>query len=449
MTDGTTKLLAGTSEVVITPPVGVPLVTRPSVGVHDELYARALVLGDGQKRVAIVCLDLTGTDFGLADEIRERIQQRTDIDMVLLNCSHTHSAPFTIPYGVENWRWLQNEGRTWRDELSAKITEMVCSADSNLTDAVVRVGREAVRIGVNRQLELEGAEGKDKAATGQGLIPWVDVLRIDGPDGEPMVILFGYAAHPVIVHHASDLLSADYPGYAAATIKKHFGEKTMAMFAQGCGGDINGEPLNSGFEAAEKAGVKLGQAVIKAAGDSVVLEVSKLRSLPTQFEVPLSDSPTYEDCQLRLAEVEAGMSGAAGDELTTEQAWWGADQISCLRDLMEKRERAEMGTLRFEAHALAFDDNWCLLAMPHEMFSEYQRWIDQISPFARTMVMGYTNACESYMPTDRDIEIGGPESSPFGAPLWYHHRLAPKVGLEKLIKQKLAKLLTQLHNEKD
>src|SRR5512147_1084326 len=102
------KLFAGTAEAAITPPVGAPLLgtIQRSTGVHDDLYARALVLGDGRQRIAIVCLDLIGMDFVLADEIRGAISRRTGITAALLNCSHTHSSPFTIPWSVLGWRWL-------------------------------------------------------------------------------------------------------------------------------------------------------------------------------------------------------------------------------------------------------------------------------------------------------------------------------------------------------
>lgn len=92
-------MLAGTSEAKVTPPIGAPLLgcLQRTNGVHDDLFVRAMVLGDGSQRVALVCADLIGMDFALADEIRTTIQQRTGISNTLLNCSHTDSAPFTIP----------------------------------------------------------------------------------------------------------------------------------------------------------------------------------------------------------------------------------------------------------------------------------------------------------------------------------------------------------------
>ncbi|HEX4426444.1 MAG TPA: hypothetical protein VH079_13680, partial [Terriglobales bacterium] len=60
---------AGAAETVITPLPGAPTLgtIQRTTGVHDELHARALVLNDGRQRIAILSLDLIGTDFVLAD----------------------------------------------------------------------------------------------------------------------------------------------------------------------------------------------------------------------------------------------------------------------------------------------------------------------------------------------------------------------------------------------
>ena len=444
MIERTATLVAGVGETPITPPVGSPLVIRPSTGVHDDLFARVIIICDGTKSLAIISLDLTGMDFALADRLRGSIQDQTGIDLVLVNFTHTHSAPFTIPYGVVNWNWCLNEGNTWREAMLTNITEMVCRANASLSPVVARVGRQAVQIGCNRELDLHERPDHKKPDPSEGTVPWVDVLRLDGMDGQPMAILFSHAAHPVIVHHASDEISAEYPGYAIATIKDRLGPATLAVFAQGCGGDINGEPLNSGFEGAAAAGARLGEAAVQAAKESEPVGTPKLTTASITFDIPLADSPDEQECRRYLAEVEARMAGPDAATMDKVEAWWAADAALCLRDRLEKIARGEKPSLRFDAHAVTLSGEWCLITMPHEMFSEYQRWLEGVSPFSYTMVLAYTNACESYIPTDHDFEIGGPATAPFGAPLWYHHRAAPEIGVEELIKNKLTTLLSSL-----
>ena len=137
--------MAGTAEMIITPPPGTPLLgpIQRSDGVHDDLYARALVLNDHRQRIAILCLDLVGMAFALADEIRGAIRERTGITVTLVNCSHNHSAPFTIPWTVLVLVGFQGQARVgvtgWRRNwlslspgLKPKVKPRCCVLDERL-----------------------------------------------------------------------------------------------------------------------------------------------------------------------------------------------------------------------------------------------------------------------------------------------------------------------------
>ncbi len=74
-------LRAGAAEVVITPPVGTLLEgygarTEPSIGVHDDLTAQALVLDDGRTRVGLLTCDLIGVDRHLTARVRQEVERR-------------------------------------------------------------------------------------------------------------------------------------------------------------------------------------------------------------------------------------------------------------------------------------------------------------------------------------------------------------------------------------
>src|SRR2546428_183879 len=92
-------LRAGAAKVDITPPPGLPMWgyaarLSPSKGTLDPLYARVLVLESGEKRLALVTLDL-GRTFGpdsLA-RLRDNVKKSSGISYVLVAASHTHSGP--------------------------------------------------------------------------------------------------------------------------------------------------------------------------------------------------------------------------------------------------------------------------------------------------------------------------------------------------------------------
>ncbi len=98
------KLLGGVSQTIVTPESrGTFLIgpMQPSTGINDELWARVLVLSDGRNQIAILTLDYLGFDFAYNDVLIETISQSSGIPItnIMINCSHTHSAPITIPWG--------------------------------------------------------------------------------------------------------------------------------------------------------------------------------------------------------------------------------------------------------------------------------------------------------------------------------------------------------------
>jgi hypothetical protein len=470
-----TGFSAGTAEMVVNPPAGAPLLgtIQRSEGVHDDLFARALVLSDGERRIAILSFDLIGMDFTLVDEIRSAIERRTGIEDILLNCSHNHSAPFTIPWSVLGSNWLDGIGREWRNGLAGKSAELVARAVDGSSAVSLQAGRAPVQVGSNRRLITP--EGVVMKPNPQGsVVPWVDVLRIDRRDGSPAAVLFGHAAHPVIIHGSSKLLSAEFPGFAASALKEKFGKGFMPFFLQGCAGDINGDPLRGGIGAAANAGRALAEAACQAMlrGDPVPAQQLSFRAISTGL--PLAALPSKEECDRLLGEAERALlavtgtlelsdtqlwdlqdkvpspqsdDGAAKEDDTQPmgaQPWWLMDNVLCLRDLAKKIGARDEKPLRFDAQMLRIGDAWSLVCASHELFSEYQLWADKNTPTRHKMFAAYTNGCESYIPMDRDYALGGYEAVNFpsldGAGFKYKHRRALRPGTEQKVIETLRSL---------
>ena len=431
---------AGVASAIITPPVGGWLLgaVARSTGVHDDLFAKALVLNDSTQTVAILCLDLVGLSHVFNDELIELIQQRTHIETVLINCSHTHSSPFSMPWSFNGWKAHCEEETEWCDELRGAIPRIVEAAAAQMTSVSLHTARAPVKIGVNRRLMTENgitmAPNPDGPET-----PWVDVLQVVEKGGDNLAVLFTYAAHPVIVHAASRLISADYCGVAVDVIREQLGEGVMPLFAQGCSANINGHPLRSGHAKAEDAGVKLGNAVLAALEESVPVEADSFRVTSERLWLPCEELPSPESCAEVISELE--------EEIQKEGGGWGVEnQLNCLKSLQSKIEENQQPEVRFDITGLMLGDEWCLVAMPHEVFCDYALWMEEESPFARTVAWGYTNGCESYIPTDKDLELGergGYEAAGFprlAAALVYASRLACRPGIEGQIKDGLCRI---------
>src|SRR5262245_56934709 len=106
------RLTVGAARVEITPPLSIPYLGYAPrhaffTGVHDPLFARAVVVDDGERRVALVSADSIGFARGLlgpgrdfAAEFRERAAGLTGIapEAIMLAATHAHSTPETLGF---------------------------------------------------------------------------------------------------------------------------------------------------------------------------------------------------------------------------------------------------------------------------------------------------------------------------------------------------------------
>src|SRR5437762_7596923 len=134
----------------ITPPVGLRMwgyVNRKgaATGVLDPLYARVLVLEAGEKRLALVALDL-GRPFGPAAiaRLREGAEKSSHIDYLLVVASHTHSGP------VIKDEYPEGETPAWETAALEKISKAIDQAGAQLVESQLGVGTGVTYIGHNR-----------------------------------------------------------------------------------------------------------------------------------------------------------------------------------------------------------------------------------------------------------------------------------------------------------
>ena len=420
--EGTPPVMkAGAAEVKIT-------TSKDPQAIHDDLYARVLVLGDGTSRLAIVTLDLGGMSPERALLVRQAIEKETGVPEanVVINCSHTHNSP-----GPREKIW--EDGLSYDDWLRREIVGIVAKAIKELRPATIRFGREPVQIGFNRRVPL--ATGKITMAPNPHgtTVPWVDVLAVYGADGQSdrIGILFSHAAHPVIIHESSDLIGADFPGAAVKTLQDwlwHDGKPNgVIMFAQGCGGNINGYPLRGGYQACEVAGRTLAQAIVRAKYDNVA--PGKLQSRSLKLSLPFQDAPSVDECEKLVARYPDDKRYAR---------------------LLEVAKSGEAKFMPFAMRTMAIGEDVCIVSLPNEMFAEYQLFAVSTSPFKHTFVFGYTNGTGAYVATRKDYlmgELGGYESSPYGNALGGMYGLALKPEVEKMIQQGITTLFEQLTAE--
>ena len=437
---------AGAAQRDITPPIGYEITHyyRVSIGVHDPLFARCLYLEDGQgNSVAMICTDLITASFDACDHLREEIFKKTGIKNSLIACSHSHSSaplgpllPHTKPSNPSGHPTSARDMVSkWSDSTNDAILAIVKEAKENAQPVSLRVGRASAQVGFNRRLINEETGHVFMGVNRAGpVVPWVNVLVADSKKtGKPIAVLFEHAAHPVIVPHTSKLTSADYPGAAVKRIREELGKDVIALFGQGCGGNINGYPLRSTHENADRQGRKLGDAVLKAMKESDPIKSQTFSVKFAQSELPSHALPSEELWQEMAAKNK-------DDERRMKQ-------LKKIRDFMDRA--AEPPPRRFDAYAVMIGREWCLVTMPHEMFCQYELWIDRNAPFKHTMTFAYTNGYQGYIAVDEAWRLGpkgGYEAASlpnWSGQVWTERFGPPAVGSEKIVKDTVASLWPQ------
>jgi len=244
-TNGATaaQLRAGVGKAEITPPAkGTPLSgyaarTSGSIGVLDPLYAKALVLECGDKRMALVSLDII--EFPSA-RVPEEAQRRFGVGLVLMAASHTHAGPDFSPR-----RWPDPAAReALLHQTEERILEAIEKATSHMFPARLSLAKGDVTLGYHRLVLQPDGRRKPLFRNAERIPigpvdPTVSIIRIEDADaGTTRALIVGYACHPVCLAHRNLLISADYPGAMAARVEAAL-SPALCLFVQGGGGSVN------------------------------------------------------------------------------------------------------------------------------------------------------------------------------------------------------------------
>lgn len=402
------SLIAGAQRVVITPPVGVDLCgfggrKGPSAGVHDDLRACALYLSGGELEILIITADLIGLHHEEVAEVRAGIRERTGIDPagVMVSCSHTHSGPAT-----HCLRCLGKQDEEYLAELKLKLVGLAQFAKSSAQPAQAGAARQPVSVGINRR-EARGSEIVLGVNEGGLTAPYVDALYVDDVEGNPIARLFCHAAHAVTLGGDNLLISGDWPGYAQRELERCCGGDCVALFMQGCCGNINSHPRGT-FDIAQSQGRTVASAVLQADSRAPRDKAPALGAVSEVMGLPLMDPPPLEEAERihsdALAQAQAAQgSGNPRTEMMYEGlVQWAAGVLALAKAGPAKRE------LPYEIQALRVGDLG-ILGLPGEVFVEYALNIDKASPLPLTAVAAYTNGNIGYVPTAAAYAEGGYE----------------------------------------
>ena len=391
---------AAVAKVDITPAAGLPLYgffdrikdNKLSTGTLDPLYARVLVLEGGDRRFALVTLDLGRTfSLQLLTQLQQKVRTSAGISYLLVNASHTHSAPNILD------EYPGGRVPAWQTNAVAKISAAVTQASRHLVDAKIGTGRGDVYIGYNRrQVRSDNFvtmlwSNAEKQPTSP-IDPSVLVLRIDDVSGKPLAILVNYACHPVVLGPDNLQYSADFVAPMANTVEKAFDGAPLCFFLQGAAGDINPyyatTALSDGALAKRDwTGEQLGQEAVRVA-KAIHTEV------PQPATIDFADDIIAFQPRWNPAEFRESLLSTFGPRIFEDHAYLFAQD-------------PPPDHLELHVTTVLLNKRTTFIGMSGEPFVDFQiTWRDR-SPLPDAFFLGYTNGYFDYLPTIKAAAQGG------------------------------------------
>ncbi|TGM97339.1 neutral/alkaline non-lysosomal ceramidase N-terminal domain-containing protein [Leptospira dzoumogneensis] len=290
---------AGMSKVDITgPPTGIMFwgyaqEGQKGEGIHLRQFARALVIKDPKtgKVLAYVTAELGGVPHEIQRDVVARLKKEVDPNFnlanVLLNASHTHSAPAGFFHYIQNSIYTTKFFPEYYSVITNGIFQAIKEAYSKKEIAQLLIGSAIVEgAGVNRSLAAYQANPKEErdkynSDTDKTMIQ-ISVNTRRGVIG----IVNWFGVHTTSMTFDNHLVSTDNKGYASYLSEfeaaKRGQKDFIAIFAQANEGDVtpnlnlnNTGPGKDMFESTKIIGER------QYLASSKILNDENLRALPS------------------------------------------------------------------------------------------------------------------------------------------------------------------------
>lgn len=408
-------LTAGFHKVCISPPVGAPLAgfaARQGVatGIHDDLFARAIVLANEQTTIAFVSVDVLALPQDFIEIVRAAIYSSAGIrpEAVIIAATHTHAGPVTITTFFNPDESLD---ANYMDRLAGATVESVVTAWRKRFPARVGVGAGRVTgIGVNRRTP-------DKLPIDEE----VGIIKIADAAGRTRAALLNHACHPTVLGPDNLLVTGDFPAFAIQKIEAALGADGFAMFTNGTQGNISvghSSELSAigvitpgrTFERATELGERLGDAALAALPEIETDADPQLRALSRSVNLPLKHLPSVAEAERALGEADERLAKLDGDhQLSEELNRAKSERLYASITSFYAREASRLpdDRLPIELQGVRINDA-AFMAIPAEVFVEIGL---QVKKRARrpVFIVGIANGYIGYLTTAAAHAIGGYE----------------------------------------
>jgi hypothetical protein len=416
-TTAVAELRVGTGSSKITPPPGAPMAgyysNRSADGVHDDLWAKAIVLDVDGERAAIVACDIISLPRPIIEEARREIERDSGIapGRVMISATHSHTGPVVLsgPTRYSPEGEMLRIGKEYAADLPKHIAAAVRQAAAALAPARVSAGRgREDSLTFNRRYHMkDGTVGWNPGKLNPRIVrpagpidPEVPVVVFDALKGGPLAVHVNYALHLDTV--GGTQYSADYPYTLSRLLRDARGADLLTLFTIGCAGNLNHIDVRwadrqKGHEEAARIGTVLAGTVLKVLKRPEALPAETLRTGTARVKLPLAP--------LRPEDVEWAK------KITPT---YGTPNAAPFLDLVRAFKFTDVAARNgapfdAEVQVIALGTQLAWVGLPGEIFTELGLAIKTASPFRYTVVSALANGSLGYIPDRKSYPEGAYE----------------------------------------
>ncbi len=388
LSDTPGPLKAGWASQIITPPIGTPLggysnrKGKPSTGVRDELYAKAIALSDGQDTVVIIGTDLLLVPPNVADKVRREVGEKVKLlpEQLYFTASHTHCGPGAWAPGVAGKITGGKYNPAIVDHLAKNIAEVVINAYNKMESAKIASGL------------IDGSNYIRNRTRKEPIDSDLNFMLLEQNSGNRCYVI-RFSAHPTIYDGDMMEFSAEFPGALQQYIERQ--PKTTAIYLGGALGSSGPKaPDAPDTESRVLAmGNELGQLVLDTSQNITFKEQVEIASFGFLIHMP--------PFQVRPVSVKWRLSPLAGKIMgVPPYGWFHACRVGDIfmvglpfdfSSEISRTWKLSMSTMHIDLWTTSFSSAYCGYLSPDRYY-----WEEPLN-YETGLMSWFGPSCEAFM----------------------------------------------------
>ena len=376
---------------------------RLSSGYRDPITVTCIAIGSGEEMILLFTMDYISASDSYTDGAEALITAETGVpaDRILLNCTHTHSAP-AIAYDYDTIH-------AYREIFNKAMVKAAKAAIEDQSSAEIYGGGvETEKLVFVRHYEMDNGtfaganygsfSGSIKGHAYEGDTEVQVVRFVRSEEGKKDIVLVSNPAHATAVSGTDrDLLSADI----AYSVRNYVEENTdthVAYFIGAAGDQVPSSriPAEGSTEDYLRYGEMMGKYIVDLMPNLAKLEAGT-QTLKTQEYT----GKTIKEGLDRLEDALACAAvvtkyGNSAVETKAAVAQYGFSSPYQVTAIVARSKRGETQTMTLNTMAIG---ELAFIFAPYEMFAENGKYVKENSPYAMTFVVTCAEDHQGYLPS--------------------------------------------------